>query len=523
MVVILINFPGILDICWLNQTIMTNTPAKVLYEEYVNSMRTIADLRYASAVLQWDQETYLPPKGAAIRGQQIATLSEIAHRHFTDDKLGVRLQELLAGNQLSADEKRNVELTWQDYSKQKKFTSSFVREMAEAVNKSFHSWIEARKTNNFSLFAPDLARLVELKKQEADMLGYEQHPYNALLDDHDKGATVQLLDNVFNSIKQPLKDLLNAIGNQPPADDSFLQQHFDKDTQWKFGMQVIKEMGYDLEAGRQDISEHPFTVNFNSQDVRITTRVDENDLSNMVWSCIHEVGHALYEQGLPLNQYGLPLGEPASYTIHESQSRLWENHVGRSRAWCERWLPVLQQYFPKQLDKVSLEQFYKGINKVQPSLIRTEADELTYHFHVMIRYELEKQVLEGSLPVKDIPVYWNDHYRQYLNVEIPSDKQGCLQDVHWSHGSFGYFPTYSLGSFYSAQFFAFAEKALGKLDNHIRKGDTAALLQWLRNQVHIKGRRFTSEELCQDICGETLNIEYFIGYLRDKYRDIYKF
>jgi carboxypeptidase Taq len=238
---------------------------------------------------------------------------------------------------LSAEEKRNVELTWQDYSKQKKFTSAFVRSLAEAVNKSFHSWMEARKANDFSLFANDLARLIELKRQEADMLGYEQHPYNALLDDHDKGATVQLLDGVFSAIQQPLKELLGKIAAQPPADDSFLQQRFDKDKQWQFGLQVVKELGYDMEAGRQDISEHPFTTNFNSQDVRITTRIDENDLSNMVWSCIHEAGHALYEQGLPLSEYGLPLSEPASYTIHESQSRLWENHVGRSRAFCERW------------------------------------------------------------------------------------------------------------------------------------------------------------------------------------------
>jgi carboxypeptidase Taq len=502
---------------------MTNPPAKTLYDEYVTSMHTIADLRYASAVLQWDQETYLPPKGAPIRGQQIATLSEIAHRFFTDEKLGARLQELLSSNQLTPDEKRNVELTWEDYSKQKKFPSSFVRELAEAVNKSFHSWIEARKANDFKRFAADLARLVELKKQEADMLGYEVHPYNALLDDHDKGATVQLLDKVFNSIKQPLKDLLNKISAQSPADDSFLQQHYDKDKQWQFGLQVLKEMNYDLEAGRQDISEHPFTVNFNSQDVRVTTRVDENDLSNMVWSCIHEGGHALYEQGLPLSQYGLPLGEPASYTIHESQSRLWENHVGRSKAFCERWLPVLQQYFPAQLGNISIEQFYKGINKVQPSLIRTEADELTYHFHIMIRYELEKRVLEGSLPVTDIPAFWNDHYRQFLGVEVPSDKQGCLQDVHWSHGSFGYFPTYSLGSFYAAQFYAFANQAIPDLNDHIRKGNTISLLQWLRNQVHNKGRRFTSEQLCKAICGETLNIDYFTSYLLDKYKDIYKF
>jgi carboxypeptidase Taq len=486
-------------------------------------MHTIADLRYASAVLQWDQETYLPPKGAPVRGQQIATLSEIAHRYFTDEKLGSQLQNLLAGDQLSSEEKRNVELTWEDYSKQKKFSSSFVRTLAEAVNKSFHSWMEARKAKDFTIFASDLARLVELKKQEADMLGYKKHPYDALLDDHDKGSTVQLLDGVFNSIRQPLKDLLDKISAQPPADDSFLQQHYDKDKQWQFGIQVVKELGYDMEAGRQDLSEHPFTTNFNSRDVRITTRIDENDLSNMVWSCIHEAGHALYEQGLPADEYGLPLGEPASYTIHESQSRLWENHIGRSRAFCERWLPVLQQYFPEQLGKVSVDQFYKGINKVQPSLIRTEADELTYHFHIMIRYELEKRLIEGSLGVNDIPAFWNEQYRQLLGVEVPDDKQGCLQDVHWSHGSFGYFPTYSLGSFYAAQFYSFANQAIPTLNVQIQHGNTSDLLHWLRENIHNKGRRFTSEQLCKEVCGETLNIEYFISYLLGKYKDIYKF
>jgi carboxypeptidase Taq len=278
-----------------------------------------------------------------------------------------------------------------------------------------------------------------------------------------------------------------------------------------------------MEAGRQDISEHPFTTNFNSQDVRITTRIDENDLSNMVWSCIHEAGHALYEQGLPSNQYGLPLGEPASYTIHESQSRLWENHVGRSRAFCERWLPVLQTYFPEQLGKVSLEQFYKGINKVEPSLIRTEADELTYHFHIMIRYELEKLLIGGAMNVKDIPGYWNEQYGKLMGVKVPDDKRGCLQDVHWSHGSFGYFPTYSLGSYYAAQFYSYANQSITDLNGLIKQGNTTPLLQWLRNAVHEKGRRFTSEELCKDICGETLNIEYFTGYLLGKYKDIYKF
>ncbi|MFT3825485.1 MAG: carboxypeptidase M32 [Chitinophagaceae bacterium] len=502
---------------------MPNTSTPLLYGEYLTSMHAIADVRYASAVLQWDQETYLPPKGAAMRGQQIATLSEIAHKLFTDEKLGNLLQELNSRNDLSPSEKRNVQLTLEDYTRQKKFDSSFVRQLTETINKSFHSWIEARKANNFAVFAKDLSELLTLKKKEAELLGYQQHPYDALLDDHDKGSTVQLLDKVFSDIRTPLKELLSKIQSRPQVDNSILTQTFESKKQWDFGMQVLKELGYDFEAGRQDIAEHPFTTNFNSNDVRITTRIDEHDLGNMTWSTIHELGHALYEQGLPSDQYGLPLGEAASFTIHESQSRLWENHVGRSLAFCEKYFPVLQQYFPAQLSTVTAEQFYKAINKIEPSLIRTEADELTYHFHIMIRYELEKALLEGSLQVNDIPAYWNEKYAEYLGVKVPDDKRGCLQDVHWSHGSFGYFPTYSLGSFYAAQFYGTAQQAIPGLNSQVQNGNTTSLLQWLRTQVHASGRFYTSEQLSSKVNGSTLNTTHFMGYLTDKYKAIYGF
>ncbi|WP_276485191.1 carboxypeptidase M32 [Paraflavitalea pollutisoli] len=502
---------------------MMQTSSDTLYQQYVDAMRKIADLRYASALLQWDQETYLPAKGAAIRGQQIATLSEIAHEHSTAPSLGGLLQELMGCDNLTPGQKKNVSLTWEDYSKQKKFTPAFVRELTETVNKSFHSWIEARKANDFKIFGRHLAPLVELKKQEAQLLGYEGHPYNALLNDFDKGSNVATLDGVFNNIGQPLKNILDQIQSRPQVSNAFLHRHYPKDKQWAFGMQVLKDLGYDLEAGRQDMSEHPFTTSFNSRDVRVTTRIDEQDLGNMVWSCIHETGHALYEQGLPDEEYGLPLGEAASLTIHESQSRLWENHVGRSKAFCEHYFPVLQQYFPEQLQDVTVETFYQGINQVSPSLIRTEADEVTYHFHVMIRYELEKQLIGGNLATNDIPAFWNEQYARYLGVTVPDDKRGCLQDVHWSHGSFGYFPTYSLGSFYAAQIYRKASESIKDIDNQIKNGNTTELLQWLRSGIHQYGRMYTSEELGQRVTGETLKIDHFLQYILDKYRDIYKF
>jgi carboxypeptidase Taq len=492
-----------------------------LYNEYKTKMQKIADVKYASAVLQWDQETYLPKKGNDCRGTQIATLSEIAHQLFTDEKMGGLLNELIVTDNLSDKQKRNVQLSLEDYTKASKLTSHFVRQMSETVNKSFHAWIQARKENSFSIFQQPLHDLIQLKKQEADLLGYENHPYNALMNDFDKGLTVSITDKVFTDLKPQLTILLDDIKNKTQIDNSFMQQHFDKDSQWKFGMEILNRMQFDFEAGRQDISEHPFTTNFNNADVRITTRIDETDFGNMTWSCIHEGGHALYEQGLPGDEYGMPLGEYCSLSIHESQSRLWENNVGRALPFWQHNFSLLKTFFEKELTGTSLEQFYKGINKVQPSLIRTEADELTYHFHVMIRYEIEKMLIEGSITAKDIPAYWNEHYKKYLGVIVPDDLRGCLQDVHWSHGSFGYFATYSLGSLYAAQLYAAIIKENDSIEKEIAFGNNKSVLQWLSKNIYQHGRYFTSEELCNKATGETLNSTHFIRYATKKYNNIY--
>lgn len=487
-----------------------------LYLEYRNTLQKIADVKYASAVLQWDQETYLPTKGAEGRGRQLATLSEIAHAMFTTEKVGQLLQELLSKN-LQLDQKKNVERSWEDFSRLKKLTPKFVRRMSEAVSASFHSWIEARKQNDFRIFEPQLTQIVDLKRQEAELYGYEDHPYDALMNEYERGATVAMVDKVFKDAKTPLQNLLAEVQQKQLPDDHFLRRFFPKQQQWEWSLHIARQLGFDFEAGRQDVSEHPFTTNFSSDDVRITTRIDEHDLANITWSTIHEVGHALYEQGLPDAEYGLPLGEYASLSIHESQSRLWENCVGRSEAFWNFYFPKLGNYFPEQLKDVSREHFLKAINKIRPSLIRTEADELTYHFHVMIRYELEKQLIQGSFHPKEIPLYWNDQYKALLNVDVPDDKQGCLQDVHWSHGSFGYFPTYSLGSFYAAQFWQQAKKEISDLETQIsNEGDTSKLLKWLRSKVHSHGRFYNSEELCELITGEKLNSSVFVSYLREK-------
>ncbi|MDQ3846801.1 MAG: carboxypeptidase M32 [Bacteroidota bacterium] len=494
---------------------------KELYELYKSNMHRIADVRYATAVLQWDQETYLPPKGAATRGRQISTLSEIAHQLFSEESLGNLLQELLSKDDLSAVEKRNVERTWEDYTKNKKYTSAFVRQLTEQINKTFHAWIEARKQNSFSLFENDLQVLVRLKKEEAEILGYEHHPYNALLNEHEKGVTIELLDKTFTDLLPSLKILLENISAKPQIDDAFLKQFFPGQQQWNWGLFLIRQLGFDVEAGRQDKSEHPFTISFSAQDVRITTRIDERDFGNMTWSCIHEAGHALYEQGLPEEQYGLPLGEACSFSIHESQSRLWENNVGRSTEFWRYFYQVLQQHFPDQFGIIDETSFYKAINKVEPALIRTEADEISYHFHVYIRYQLERNLLDGTLDTKDIRAFWKEQYKKAMDIEVPDDKRGALQDVHWSHGSFGYFPTYSLGSFYAAQFYAKAQSDVPELEVEISRGNLQPLLQWLRSEIHAQGRYYTSEELCEKVTAKTLDVSFFLDYILEKYTGIY--
>ncbi|RPD38954.1 carboxypeptidase M32 [Chitinophaga barathri] len=493
-----------------------------LYEQYKAKMQQIADVRNAMAVLGWDQETYLPEKGAAFRGQQLTTLSSLAHELFSQEDLGNLLRELHGRHDLTAIQKRNVTLSLEDYEKNRKYPAAFVAELSNATNTAYHAWIRARKEKNYAVFEPALEKMVALKQQEAAILGFTGHPYDALLNEYEKGADVAMLDAIFSSVRSSLLPLLQKIALQDVPERKFLSRHYPKDQQWEFGLGLLKDMGYDFKAGRQDVSEHPFTTSFNPQDVRVTTRIDEQDLGNMTWSCIHEGGHALYEQGLPIEEYGLPCGEAASLGIHESQSRLWENNVGRSLTFWQHHYGKLQGLFRSNLLAVPIQDFYRAINLVQPSLIRTEADELTYHFHVMIRYEIEKELIAGNLKTSDLRDVWNKYYEDFLQVKVPDDMHGILQDIHWSHGSFGYFPTYSLGSFYAAQLFASAKKQIPNLENDIASGVYDTLLHWLRENIHRHGRFWTSNELCEKVTGEKLDFRYFLEYASEKFGGIYK-
>jgi carboxypeptidase Taq len=495
------------------------------YQNYVEQLVKIQDIRSSIALLQWDMEIYAPSKGASKRAQQIATLSATAHEWSTSEYLGNLLIELNEKvDQLTEDQRINVQKSWESYQKETKLPTAFVKELSRAQSDAFQAWIKAREANDFSVFKDSLRQIVHLLRKKTKLLGYQQHPYDALLNEYEQGATVDFLDRLFAKVKLALKQLIIVLNKEGEAtDNAFLKKSFSKSKQWDFGLYLLKQMGFDFEAGRQDLSEHPFTTSFSANDVRVTTRIEKNNLLEMIGGCVHEGGHALYEMGLNPAQYGLPLGQAVSLGMHESQSRLWENHVGLSRAFWQANYSTLQASFPEQLGQVSLEQFYKAINQIAPNYLRTIADEVHYHLHVFIRYEIEKGLIEGTIEVDTLEQIWNEKYRQFLGLEVDSAKVGILQDVHWAEGLFGYFPTYSLGSFYAAQFYKQASLEIPDLETKIASGNLKPLLRWLRENIHQHGQRFSSEDLCRKVTGEGLNVDYFMDYLKEKYAQVYAF
>lgn len=491
------------------------------YQQFQSYRRRLADVNFSIAMLQWDQDVYMPSKGAGLRAQQLSTLSGIAHKMATDSDYGKLLEDINRENTLDARAAKNVAEALKDYRKQLKYPVSFVETLSRTVSEAINAWQQAKKQSNFATFAPFLAKLVELKREECDMVGYKDHPYDALLDEFEPGAKTADLTALFSEVRKQLVNFVKQIMEQPPNDNSFMYKHYPKNKQWDFGLDLLKQMGYDFDAGRQDISAHPFTTSFHTQDVRVTTRINENDLNEMIWSCIHEGGHALYEQGLSSNDYGLATGSYVSLGIHESQSRLWENNVGRGLPYWKANYPKLQSLFSENLSGVTAEQFYKAMNTVRPSLVRTSADELTYHFHVMIRFEIEKALFEKKVEIAGIPEMWNSQYKEYLDLDVPDDARGVLQDIHWSYGSFGYFPTYSLGSFYAVQFYAKAKKDIVGLEEQISEGNLYPLLTWLRENIHRHGKLYAANELCENVTGEKLNFRFFMEYAKKKYSELY--
>lgn len=491
------------------------------YTSYKAHLQKISHLNSAMALLSWDQEIYMPKNGAGVRAQQFSTLSTISHEMATDPDFEALVVYLMEKSSFGFKEKGNLEESKYAIDASKKMSSNFIKRSAIARSSAFQSWQEAREKEDFSIFQADLQIIVDLEKEKANLLGYKGHPYDALLNLYERDLTVKTLEQVFIQVKNKIVPLIKSIKEKEQNSDDCIKQSFNKDDQWKFSLEILKQMQYDFDGGRQDISTHPFTSSFNCNDVRLTTRIDENDLSEIIWSTVHEGGHGLYEQGLKIENYGLPSGEFVSLGIHESQSRIWENNIGRALPWWEHMYPILQAQFPNQLKDVPLIEFYKAMNKVESSLVRTSADELTYHIHVMIRYEIEKGLIEGSIEVKDLEEVWNEKYQTYLGISASKPTEGVLQDIHWSDGSLGYFPTYSIGSFYAAQFYATAKKKIPNLEDQFKKGDVSKFLELMRKHIHQHGKIYTAEQLCENFTGEKLNINHFVEYAKEKYAYIY--
>ncbi|MFH1524933.1 MAG: carboxypeptidase M32 [Chloroflexota bacterium] len=483
----------------------------------------IMDLKYAAALLGWDQQTYMPAGGAEARGNQLSLLERLAHERFTSPELGKLIDELepyAASLDPDSDEARLVKVTARNYEKATRITSKHVVEFAQAATLGQQAWMEARHESNFSKFQPHLEKIVALRQEYASFFPNYEHPYDALLDDFEPGMKTAEVKAIFDGLRPKQVELIKAIAAQPQVDDSFLHQPFDEKKQWDFGVEVITQFGYDWKRGRQDKAAHPFTTGFGINDVRITTRVDPEFLSQMLFGTMHECGHALYGLGAAPELERTGLEDGASLAVHESQSRMWENLVGRSLPMWEHFYPRLQGIFP-QMAGVSLEQFYKGINKVEPSFIRTESDEATYNLHIMLRLEIEIALLEGKVAVKDLPALWNAKMEEYLGITPPNDTVGVLQDIHWSGGMIGYFPTYALGNLVSAQLWEKINQDIPDLTDQIRAGKFAALLTWLREKIHRHGAKFEPQELVQRVTGSRINPDAYIRYLTKKYGEIY--
>lgn len=489
----------------------------------------LLELSYLNAtinMLGWDEQVYMPSRGSAIRAQSHAYLASLHHQKLLDLNTGQaldKLRERAASNGFDDETTALVREVGREYDRAQKLPASFVKALAEATSQGYSAWAVARKQNDFTSFQPYLEKIFDLKRQQADHLGYSESPYDALLDEYEPDCTAKEIDILFQQLKTFLIPLLQEIRrSKVTIDPALLSGIFTVDHQLAFNRRLAASLGFDYDAGRLDESPHPFTAPIHSDDVRITTRYDEQNIQYSLFSTIHEVGHALYEQGLPSDRFGTPLGQTGSLGLHESQSILWEKPVGRGLPFWQYLYPELQQAFPESLQGLPLSTFYQIINKVEPSLIRTEADEVTYVLHIILRFELERAVIEGSLTVKELPAAWSQKMSEYLGIDVPSDQLGVLQDVHWSTGAIGYFPTYALGNLYALQLYKAAERSIPGLTEMLSRGEFQPLLQWLREAVHVHGRRFSTKEILLQATGKAPSSQDFIEYITEKYTTIYQ-
>ncbi len=490
------------------------------YHWLVEHSRETAYLRSIKKLLAWDQRTFIPEKGHAHRAGQLATLAKLIHERDTDPRVGEHLSRV-EGSELTREPGSAGAVNIREWRRAYDLNTKIPQELAVALTRASAEgqtvWERARPANDWPAFQPYLERIVALKREQAQALGYTTEPYDPLLDLYEVGETAAGVAAIF----APLREATIGLLQETPEtffspDTSIIRRHFSRDLQERFAKAAAAKIGYDFAAGRLDVTAHPFSTGVGPGDARITTRYDEHFFPMAFFGTLHEAGHAMYNLGLPEEHWGAPRGEPVSLAIHESQSRLWENLVGRSRPFWLYYFPAAREMFPA-LGGVDLDDFYRAINQVQPSLIRVEADEVTYNLHIIFRFELERALVKGELAVADLPGAWNDKVKEFLGLGAPDFADGVMQDVHWSGGHIGYFPTYTLGNIYAAQFFAKAQEELGDLGEMFARGEFAPLLSWLRTNIHSQGSRHRPRDLVKAVTGEELNPEYLLTYLRRKF------
>jgi carboxypeptidase Taq len=486
-------------------------------------LKEVAVFGSIASLLGWDERVQMPAQGAEHRANQSSLLARKVHEQFTSPKIDELLRIVESGD-LSGDGEMsaNIRETRRQYDRATKLPASLVEEMAKTEVLAQAAWGDARAKNNFPAFAPWLEKWLDLKKQQASCYGYTGHIYNALLEDFEPGETAENLSAVFESLRAPLVELIGKIvTSSRKAPLEILERNYPAAGQATLARQAAAAVGFDFNAGRLDVSLHPFCTGIGPGDTRMTTRYDEKYFGDAFFGVLHETGHGLYDQGLPAAHFGTPMGEAISLGIHESQSRMWENLVGRSREFWTFFMPKARAVFPEQLKDVTQDQWYFAVNDIRPSLIRTESDEATYNLHILLRFELEKAMLTGDLKVADLPKIWNEKMQKYLGVDVPDNTRGCLQDIHWSGGALGYFPTYTLGNLYAAQFFEQATKDLGDLPAQISQGQFAPLLTWLRQNIHTHGKRYRADELVKKITGKPLSAQPLLTHLKRNAAELY--
>lgn len=491
------------------------------WDRLLERFTELEDIATLIKLAHWDQEVLMPPKAGPTRARALATMQSIAHDRLKDPALGELLVELEADDSLDATQQASIRVLRRDFDKATKVPDALVRELAELEARSYQEWTEARPQNDFARLVPLLTRMIEMKKEQADILGWEEERYDSLLDDYEPGMLTRDVEKMFSELESSLRPIVDPIVEAAGERPGFLSASYDAAEQDAFCRWLVQEVGFDIAGGRLDSSPHPFTMEVALGDVRQTIRTDPTMPMMSIYAAMHETGHALYEQGIPEELRVLPIGRVSSLGMHESQSRLWENQVGRSRAFTDFLLPHLKERFPKQLRDVDSDLFYAGVNHPSRSLIRVSADEVTYNLHVALRFELEVAIFRDELEVKDLPGAWNEAMQKWVGTTPPNDSDGVMQDMHWCIGALGYFPTYTLGTLYAAAIFDKAKSELGDLDEQLRAGDTSALLNWLHERVYHQGYLYPAKELMERVLGEPPSAQPFVNYLRNKFENLY--